>query len=145
MITKLLMFAASLVAVLLLALVIPVPAHSMNAPVEINQSVHPGLKTALAPTVICHESEPAVAIVKAIDAHQQDEDGGTAAARAVFQAANDAASRAGSHEVCYQTREPIVVTIDEVIYSGDSGWSVVSTDAPAARYAIVWAVPGTEI
>ncbi len=144
--SRMLAFACiSIVFVLLYALVLPIPAKARDAPVEINQSVHPGLKTALAPTVICHESAPAVAIVQAIDAHQQDEDGGTAAARAVFQAENDAAFRAGRHEVCYQTLEPIVVTIIDVIYSGGSGWSVVSTDAPAARYAIVWAVPGTEI
>jgi hypothetical protein len=144
--TKMIAFCCvSVVTVLLYALVLPIPAKARDAPVEINQSVHPGLKTALAPTVICHESAPAVAIVEAIDAHRQDEDGGTAAARKVFEAANDAAFRAGRHEVCYQTREPIVVTIVDVIYSGDSGWSVVSTDAPAARYAIVWAVPGTEI
>lgn len=144
--SKLLMFACvAVVTVLLNALVLPVPAQAMRAPVPLVRGVHKGLKTALAPTVICHRSAPAIAIVKAIDEHQTDTDGGTAAARAAFQAANDASWKAGDGEVCYQSRQPLAVTIEEVLYTGTSGWSVVMTDADAARYAIVYADAGTEI
>jgi hypothetical protein len=135
----------AIVTVLIYALVLPIPAQAMDAPPPLVRRVHKGLRTALAPTVICHQSAPAIAIVRAIDEHQTDTDGGTAAARAVFAAANEASWQAGAGEVCYQSRQPIAVTIEDVLYTGASGWSVVQTDAEAARYAIVYAAAGTEI